>query len=82
MGRSISFFPNKEALADAVLAHYREIMDTALQEIEERAQKLTAAALADALLDLTIEHTMERAAAVALLDRRGDASIQREEFAP
>ncbi|MEJ0095562.1 MAG: helix-turn-helix domain-containing protein [Methylocella sp.] len=80
IGSLYQFFPNKEALADAVLAHYREIMDTALQGIEERARKLTAAALADALLDLTIEHTMERAAAVALLDRRGDASPQREEF--
>ncbi len=80
IGSLYQFFPNKEALADAVLAHYREIMDTALQGIEERARKLTAAALADALLDLTIEHTMERAAAVALLDRRGDASAQREEF--
>jgi AcrR family transcriptional regulator len=80
IGSLYQFFPNKESLADAVLVRYREMVETALRDIEGAAANLTGAALADALLNLTVEHATERAAAVALLDRRGDASAQREEI--
>src|SRR5580692_10395931 len=50
IGSLYQFFPNKEALADAVLARYGELIDGALRRIEEQA--LAPAALAGALFDL------------------------------
>src|SRR5487761_880539 len=51
IGSLYQFFPNKEALADALLARYGELVAAALREIETRAAELSATALADALLD-------------------------------
>jgi AcrR family transcriptional regulator len=78
IGSLYQFFPNKEALADAVLARYGELIDDGLRRIEARA--LAPAALADALFDLMLEFRAERAAAVILLDARTDATIRRAEL--
>jgi AcrR family transcriptional regulator len=77
IGSLYQFFPNKEILADAVLARYGELLDASLGEIETRAKGLSPAAMADALFDLMLGFRTERAAAIALLDARGDASLNR-----
>ena len=77
IGSLYQFFPNKEVLADAVLARYGELLDASLGEIETRAKSLSPAAIADALFDLMLGFRTERAAAIALLDARGDASLNR-----
>ncbi|WP_158815310.1 TetR/AcrR family transcriptional regulator [Methylocapsa sp. S129] len=80
IGSLYQFFPNKEVLADAVLARHGELLDASLGEIEARVKSLSAVALADALFDLMLERKAERAAAIVLLDARDDAAIQRAEL--
>jgi AcrR family transcriptional regulator len=80
IGSLYQFFPNKEVLADAVLARYGELLDAALGEIEMRAKGLSPAAIADALFDLMLGFRTERAAAIALLDARIDASLNRAQL--
>jgi AcrR family transcriptional regulator len=77
IGSLYQFFPNKEALADAVLARYGDLMEAGLHRIEEKAAGLSPAGLADALFDLMADSRGDRAAAVVLLDARADAEIRR-----
>jgi AcrR family transcriptional regulator len=77
IGSLYQFFPSKEALADAVLARYGELMEAGLRRIEEKAAALSPAGLADALFDLMADSRGDRAAAVVLLDARADAEIRR-----
>jgi AcrR family transcriptional regulator len=77
IGSLYQFFPNKEALADAVLARYGELMEAGLRRIEQKAAGLSPAGLADALFDLMADSCGDRAAAVVLLDARADAEIRR-----
>lgn len=77
IGSLYRFFPTKEALAEAILARYRDHMEHALDEIAVRAPKLSALSLADALVDFMLDRRTERAAAVALVDARSDAADKR-----
>jgi AcrR family transcriptional regulator len=77
IGSLYQFFPNKEALADAVLARFGELMDAGLRRIEAHVAGLSPAGLADALFDLMADSRGDRAAAVVLLDARADAAIRR-----
>jgi AcrR family transcriptional regulator len=80
IGSLYQFFPNKEALADALLERYGKLVEAALGEIEEHAAGLSAAALADALLGPMIGLRQETSAAFALLDARSDWSARRTEL--
>ena len=80
IGSLYQFFPNKEALADALLARYGELVAAALDEVETRAAETSATALADALLDLLVGLRQETSAAVALLDARSEWSARRAEL--
>ena len=77
IGSLYRFFPTKEALAEAILARYRDHMEQALDEIAARAPQLSAVSLADALVDFMLDARAERAAAVALVDARSDAADKR-----
>lgn len=74
IGSLYQFFPNKEALADALLMRYAEQVKAALDAIEARAATLASATLADALLGVLIDLRSEREAALALIDVRRDAA--------
>lgn len=80
IGSLYQFFPNKEALADALLERYGDLIEAGLEEIEGRAACLSAAALADALLDLIVGLRQETSAAFALLDAHSDWSARRAEL--
>ena len=80
IGSLYQFFPSKEALADALLSRYGELVAAALDEVEARAAELSATALADALLDLLVGLRQETSAAVALLDARSEWSARRAEL--
>jgi AcrR family transcriptional regulator len=73
IGSLYRFFPTKEVLADALLDRYGDRMTTALDDIAERAPRLSPPALADTLVDLMLELREHRAAILALLDARSDA---------
>lgn len=68
IGSLYRFFPTKEVLAQALLARYGEKITAGLDSIAARAAGLSAAVLADALVDLMRDLQAERAAAIVLLD--------------
>ncbi|MGH7114843.1 MAG: TetR/AcrR family transcriptional regulator [Stellaceae bacterium] len=80
IGSLYQFFANKEALADALLEQYGELIEAGLAQIEDRAAGLSAMALADALLGLIAGLRQETGAAFALLDARSDWSARRAEL--
>ena len=70
IGSLYRFFPSKEALADALMAHYSELIDESFAKIEARRESSTTAAFADALLaTMTETHGETKAAVVALSTR-------------
>jgi AcrR family transcriptional regulator len=70
IGSLYQFFPNKEALADALLKQYGEHVETAVGRIDAKAAELPFSELAAALLDLLVDLQEERAAAIVLIDAR------------
>src|SRR6204780_98159 len=55
IGSLYRFFPNKEVLANALIAHYHEGVHNAFDELDSRIQSLSISALADFLLDLMVD---------------------------
>jgi AcrR family transcriptional regulator len=81
IGSLYRFFPNKDALADALIRQYSELIDAAFEKIDSRRESLTTEAFADALLGSLSELRGEtQAAVVALLEARPDATARRGEF--
>jgi len=80
VGSLYHFFPNKEALAEALIRQYAERIDEAFAGIQERAASMPVEELADALLDFMVGLKEESKALVALLDARPDWSEKVEEF--
>ncbi|PYB70960.1 TetR family transcriptional regulator [Rhizobium wuzhouense] len=70
IGSLYQFFPNKDVLADALVARYGEHVTAALDRICEQAPELDGADLADRLLDVMVAHASERSLALSLLDAR------------
>ena len=81
IGSLYRFFPNKEVLANALIAHYHEGVHNAFDELDSRIQSLSISALADFLLDLMVDlhkgagPTMKR-----LLEIPEALSVKRGEF--
>src|SRR5580658_690034 len=67
IGSLYQFFPAKEILADALIVRYGTRATEGLRHIETRAPALSPPELADALVDLMLDLTSDRAAAVALV---------------
>lgn len=70
IGSLYQFFPNKDVLADALVARYAEHVEAALDRISAQAAELDGAQLADRLLDVLVAHAAERSLALSLLDAR------------
>jgi AcrR family transcriptional regulator len=81
IGSLYRFFPNKDALADALMRRYIELIDAAFEKIDSRRESSTTEAFTEALLTSLVELRGEtQSAVVALLDARSDASARRSEF--
>ncbi|SEM40827.1 transcriptional regulator, TetR family [Pseudoxanthomonas sp. GM95] len=76
IGSLYRFFPTRDALADVLLQRYAEHLGAALEALVARADALSPAELADALLALVLDLRTERAAALVLVDLR-DTGHQR-----
>lgn len=72
IGSLYQFFPNKDALADALIGRYAGQLGETLDALETALPDLSTIALADALLDIFPSRRHERDAALALVDSRPD----------
>jgi AcrR family transcriptional regulator len=80
IGSLYRFFPSKDALADALIRRYRELVDAAFQKIESRSGSSTIEEFADDLLNVFAGVRGETPAIVVLLDARSDATAWRGDF--
>lgn len=81
IGSLYRFFPNKEVLANALIAHYHERVENAFDELDARIQSLSLPALADALLDLMVDIHKDAAPTITrLLEASEVLSVKRSEF--
>src|ERR1700735_4927814 len=73
IGSLYRFFPNKEVLANALIAHYHEGIQNAFDELDAIVQSLSLPALADALLDLMVDIHKDAAPTVQKLLEASEA---------
>lgn len=66
IGSLYQFFPSKEALAEGLFSRYVERLSSRLEALIEGAPNLSPKRLADQLVDLMLEVSSDRDAAVAL----------------
>jgi AcrR family transcriptional regulator len=79
-GSLYRFFRSKEALADALLAHYAQHALDALAALAEAAPGLTPGAMAEALVDFALALQSDRSFVVAVMDARGGRADKRAQF--
>src|SRR5258705_8546265 len=81
IGSLYRFFPNKEVLANALIAHYHEGVHNAFDELDSRIQSLSISSLADFLLDLMVDlHQGAGPTLKRLLEIPEVFSVKRGEF--
>lgn len=69
IGSLYRFFPNKEALAEALMRRYVEVLQAEYAAIHAHAADATPEALADTLIDLLVKLYPQTKAITALLIR-------------
>jgi len=82
IGSLYRFFPNKEALADALIQRYAVLVNQSFDAIDRQAagQPLDLESVADAILYFTAHLQAESRVILALLESRSDWSARRREF--
>jgi AcrR family transcriptional regulator len=80
IGSLYRFFPNKEAVADALMRQHAEILQGEWDAIHARAAGAAPEALADILIDLLMKLYPQTRAFTALLDSRTDWTNVRRRF--
>jgi AcrR family transcriptional regulator len=69
IGSLYQFFPNKEAVAEALRASYEKECRNLWAHLEPEAEHLTTKQLADRLIDLQVEFMEQHPALLSLLDK-------------
>jgi AcrR family transcriptional regulator len=72
IGSLYRFFPNKEAVGEALMQHYAEVLQAEYAAIHARATDARPEELADILIDLLVKLYPQTRAITALLDSRTD----------
>jgi AcrR family transcriptional regulator len=72
VGSLYRFFPNKDAVADALMQHYAEVLQAEYDAIGARAADASPEQLADILIDLLAKLYPQIRAVTAFLDSRTD----------
>jgi len=80
IGSLYRFFPNKDALADALILRYCELIEAAFQKTDSRSSSTTIEEFADDLLGVFTGVRSETPCILALLDARSDANAWRGDF--
>ena len=68
IGSLYRFFPNKEILADALIARFGELIKEAFEKINGAVKSMSTAALAESLLNMLVDLHGEKLAIRALLE--------------
>jgi AcrR family transcriptional regulator len=80
IGSLYHFFPNKDALADALIQRFGGIIEEAFAKIDGQVASMPIEVLADALIDFMVEIRGESKAILALLEGRAEWSAKRQDF--
>jgi AcrR family transcriptional regulator len=81
IGSLYRFFPNKEVLANALIAHYHEGVHGAFDELDSRIQSISLSTLAETLLDLMVDIHQDAGPTIKrLLEIPEVLSVKRGEF--
>src|SRR5271156_952382 len=72
IGSLYRFFPNKDAVADALMRRYAEALQAEYDAIHAHAADVTPQELADILIDVFMKLRPQAGALTALLDSRTD----------
>jgi AcrR family transcriptional regulator len=80
IGSLYRFFPSKDAVAEALMQHYAEVLKAEYEAIQARAVVATPEELADTLIDLMTRRYPQTRAITALLDSRTDWTEIRRRF--
>jgi AcrR family transcriptional regulator len=80
IGSLYRFFPNKDAIAEALMRNYSEILEAEYQGVTGRAASMSVDQLADTLIDLLAKTHSQLRAYTALLDSRSDRTDVRLRF--
>jgi AcrR family transcriptional regulator len=80
IGSLYRFFPSKDAVAEALMQHYAEVLQAEYGAIQARAAVATPEELADILIDLLATLYPQIRAMTALLDSRTDWTEIRRRF--
>ena len=80
IGSLYRFFPNKDAIADALMEHQAEILRAEYDAIHGRAADATPEELADILIELLVKLHPRTRGLAALIDSRTDSTVVRKRF--
>jgi AcrR family transcriptional regulator len=80
IGSLYRFFPNKDAVADALMQRQTEVLQAEYEAIHAQADKVTPEQLADTLIDLLVKLQPKTRAFTALMDSRTDWTEIRRRF--
>ena len=80
IGSLYRFFPNKDAVAEALMSQYSEALRAEYDAIRARAADATPQELADILIDLLVKQHPQTRAFAALLDSRTDWTEVRQQL--
>jgi AcrR family transcriptional regulator len=80
IGSLYRFFPNKEALAEALMSRYLEVLQAEYAAIHAAAANAAPEVLADVLIDLLVKLYPQTKAITALLDSLTDWTKLRRRF--
>jgi AcrR family transcriptional regulator len=80
IGSLYRFFPSKEALADALLLQYAQLVATELTALETNVSGMSPDEVADALVDFSLSVRPQHSFAISLLEERGGRDEKRVEF--
>jgi AcrR family transcriptional regulator len=80
IGSLYRFFPNKDAVAEALMSQYSEVLRAEYDAIHAHAAAATPQELADILIDLLVKRHLQTRAFAALMDSRTDGTEVRQQL--